>query len=215
MKKLSIVEFHSFVDLITNSSSELFVCDTKKSLNAVKEIVEKIICNYYDEIGQYIYSPDTIWTSVFNEPYIIEKDFDLSVYPNQDDVDKVTDWNYYDDQREEIGKKLKLKFPYPDSQYEKASWQERQGNPVYKEYDEKYSKAASKAYQVIWDDQNAARDRIRKYFGLSENLEYFLSYKITAHKGNIILESSSDNSVPYECWDRINNILNATNYHIG
>lgn len=34
--KVSIIETHSFVDLITNSSSEVFVCNTDKSLDFVK-----------------------------------------------------------------------------------------------------------------------------------------------------------------------------------
>ncbi len=215
MKKIAIVEFHSFVDLITNSSSELFVCDTEKSLKAVKEIIEKIISNYYDEMGQDIPNSNTIWTNIFIEPYVIKKDFDLSTYPNQDDVNKVSDWDYYDDQRIEIDRKLRLQFPYPDSQYEKTTWQEKQDNPIYKEYDEKYTKARIEAHQVIWKDRDAARDRIKKYFDLSKDNECFISYDIRVKKGNIILESADDNSIPYECWDRINTILHAVNYHLG
>jgi hypothetical protein len=43
MKTIFVINAHSFVDLITNSSSELFVCDTKKSVSAVKEILVKLI----------------------------------------------------------------------------------------------------------------------------------------------------------------------------
>ena len=39
MKNLLVIPVHSFVDLITNSSSELFVCNGNKSVEAVKEIM--------------------------------------------------------------------------------------------------------------------------------------------------------------------------------
>lgn len=39
MKKVIKIETHSFVDVITNSSTELFVCNTDKSVEMVKEIL--------------------------------------------------------------------------------------------------------------------------------------------------------------------------------
>lgn len=43
-----IIPVHSFVDVITNSSSELFVLDTNKSV----EMVENIIINYWNQIRE-------------------------------------------------------------------------------------------------------------------------------------------------------------------
>ena len=37
MKKF-IIKTHSFVDVITNSSTELFVCDTDKSVDTIKDL---------------------------------------------------------------------------------------------------------------------------------------------------------------------------------
>lgn len=123
-----VIIYHSFVDLITNSSTELFVCDTDKSLEMVKDIVEKIINNYYDELG-YDERPD-IW-------------FDP----------KLKNWNAI--------------FKLPTiAAYNNSHW---------------------------------ATD----------------SYGFNVEKGNIILESAADNSVPYSCWDRIEEVLNARRYHLG
>ena len=36
------INFHSFVDVITNSSTELFVIDTDKSLELIKEFLQDI-----------------------------------------------------------------------------------------------------------------------------------------------------------------------------
>lgn len=41
MKQKLIIKTHSFVDIITNSSTELFVCDGSKTLNEVREIIQK------------------------------------------------------------------------------------------------------------------------------------------------------------------------------
>jgi hypothetical protein len=43
MKQILVISMHSFVDIITNSSSELFVCDVKKSIAAVKEMLEEML----------------------------------------------------------------------------------------------------------------------------------------------------------------------------
>ena len=43
MKSLFVINTHSFVDLITNSSSELFVCNTNKSIESIKEILKSLL----------------------------------------------------------------------------------------------------------------------------------------------------------------------------
>jgi hypothetical protein len=43
MKTSFLICTHSFVDVITNSSSELFVCDVKKSIDAVKEMLKEML----------------------------------------------------------------------------------------------------------------------------------------------------------------------------
>ena len=43
MKQLFIIRPHSVIDVITNSSSELFVIHGRKSIDAVKEIIESLI----------------------------------------------------------------------------------------------------------------------------------------------------------------------------
>ncbi len=46
-----IIKIHSFIDVITNSSTELFVCDTDRSLEAVKGLVYEIERQYPNEYG--------------------------------------------------------------------------------------------------------------------------------------------------------------------
>lgn len=88
MKNLNIIKKHSFVDLITNSSSELFVCDTNKSLEMVKTIIEKIVINYYDVLEEKKTKED-IWENIFSPPFISGVDVDLSEYPDQEDIETI------------------------------------------------------------------------------------------------------------------------------
>jgi len=44
--EIFILNNHSFVDVITNSSSELFVCDSDKSLKIFKELLNELIKEY-------------------------------------------------------------------------------------------------------------------------------------------------------------------------
>jgi len=43
MKNLFIINLHSIVDIITNSSSELFICDTNKSKEVIEEYLREMI----------------------------------------------------------------------------------------------------------------------------------------------------------------------------
>lgn len=62
-KSLLVVSTHSFVDLITNSSSELFVCDSKKSLDAVKELLATLLKNH-DAIEKEEHSFDDVFGKI-------------------------------------------------------------------------------------------------------------------------------------------------------
>ena len=39
--KTFILNYHSFIDVITNSSSELFICSDKKIVNFIKELLKE------------------------------------------------------------------------------------------------------------------------------------------------------------------------------
>jgi len=68
MNTLVVISPHSFVDIITNSSSELFVCETKKSLDMVKEIMEDIKSENPDKDCDYV------------DPYLLETEDDVQEF---------------------------------------------------------------------------------------------------------------------------------------
>lgn len=59
------LNFHSFVDVITNSSTELFVLDTDKALESVKEILQAAIDLHNKANGTNYKFED-----IFDEPYV-------------------------------------------------------------------------------------------------------------------------------------------------
>ena len=60
-----VINVHSMVDLITNSSTELFVLDTEKSLEVVKEILQCAI-DLHNKTQGVLYG----FRDIFEEPYI-------------------------------------------------------------------------------------------------------------------------------------------------
>ena len=60
-----IIPVHSMVDLITNSSTELFVLDTEKSVNLVKEILVEAVMLHNSAHGTNV-----LFEDIFSEPYL-------------------------------------------------------------------------------------------------------------------------------------------------
>lgn len=67
-KTLLVVSTHSFVDLITNSSTELFVCDTKKTVDAIKELLAILLQNH-DSITGEKHSFESVYGTIKVSPY--------------------------------------------------------------------------------------------------------------------------------------------------
>jgi hypothetical protein len=68
-KVLFVIQVHSLVDVITNSSSELFVLDTDKSLEMVKEILEEAT-----KLDNKANSEEKSFEDVFDNPFISKTD---------------------------------------------------------------------------------------------------------------------------------------------
>jgi len=59
------INIHSMVDVITNSSTELFILDTKKSVEVVKDILQEAVSLHNSTHGTNYKFDD-----IFDEPYI-------------------------------------------------------------------------------------------------------------------------------------------------
>lgn len=114
------INIHSFVDVITNSSTELFVCNTDKSVDMVADILR-------EKLEQFNTLNDTNHTfeETFEYPYI-----------------------------------------YTQEMCDKAG-------------------------------------------------EYAWGYENQGNVGKIIIESASDNTIPYEMWDLIDRLFDTNRHHLG
>lgn len=54
MKEVFIINVHSFVDVITNSSTELFVLDSDKTLETITALVKAKEAEYPPDYGHYV-----------------------------------------------------------------------------------------------------------------------------------------------------------------
>ena len=70
MKTSFVINTHSFVDLITNSSTELYICDNKKTLECVKEILTVLLDNH-----NRMMNTSFTFDEVFKEPEISKHSF--------------------------------------------------------------------------------------------------------------------------------------------
>lgn len=94
---LFLIDTHSFVDVITNSSSELFICDSKKSVIMIKELLQKVLDLYFestDDSYPYSKSFDDIFGRIFiidreNQRGIVETLRGFDAYHNQKLIGKV------------------------------------------------------------------------------------------------------------------------------
>lgn len=61
------IQPHSTVDIITNSSSEIFVCNTNRSVEVIKTMLRELVSMYNSH-----HQTDYRYEDVFDDPYVVE-----------------------------------------------------------------------------------------------------------------------------------------------
>lgn len=171
MKHLTIISTSSFVDLITNSSSELFVCDGRKSIDMVKEIITKLLLAH-DTIEGTNYAPRA-FANVFHEPELTKWMWDPYAVPREltDEYEKYTEvkvhypFGGYTSKNNDLYTQLENKFYDWCEQNTRA---ERLKYP-YTTHPEEYDRIERK--------ESAARSRIFKKYGIAKMKAYAALYK--------------------------------------
>lgn len=267
MQKI-IINIHSLIDFISNSSSELFICSINKTLETIKDILT-------DLAKKRDIPHDVLFGTMIKEPSICQYDFDLDLYPNRAEYRQFTSFNWDNKSQleQETGEKWQEweannKIDYPKSPY-------KYGTDDYKKYQDEwyktvylkflnskkyktYQEKKNKAYREIHADLDKKRNEIQEemlkwFFELNkipytpitcpENLyslkdpvwekwqeednnniqfnnarnefEQAASYDYKLKKGNILIESQGDNTIPWKLMDDINAVLGGQRIHIG
>lgn len=269
MNSLLSISSHSFVDLITNSSSELFVCDGRKTVEAVKEILQTLL-----ETHDRISGESNTFENVFGQIEIADYTFQW--------------WDVPEDVRENYKQyhsyALFERYPYgmgissQDSEEKKTLqekdreigqrigiWEEDLYDKSLKEYNRRWKKYR-KEVDKLWTDygsrslisefdlfyeflrQNgvsnnqingvkkvcraAVKEHIENNYGehrrwsmslkmtkkmteLFEKFQFISAWGITCKKGDILVKSNGDNSIPWALMDSISSYLSAKRYHLG
>lgn len=229
-RKISIIRTHSFVDVITNSSTELFICDTKKELEAIKEILQKII-DGYNMMNDSSYSMD-----MFDEPYVFfvdeyrkwrkedkknenecRKNNDFSKRDCDNKFNTLKGW-FNDDENKEDLKNLRIEY-IENGDNSGGCWGSDK-NPFYVRLKEAVNKNGKYNYKEQRNEVEKIYKEIQKNKDKPNWWEEPWKYNynnalVKELDGCVILCGSGDNSVPYDIWNVINSKLNARNYHLG
>lgn len=259
---IAIIRIHSFVDLITNSSSELFILDTKQAVDVVKLTIA-MLADHYNECvelsdREHYSSPVStagLFTDVFSEPTTAEFSFDLSDYPDQKEFRSMQagdhSWNNEGVHpiKAEANHLMEVWVrdnPQPDYEKNKGAYDDwhklkwAEAGRVYVKWAEFVRRHYLNLYTWVAQQNGVdlvplgelkvrAGEYVRPYYGKDEydkvgdtpanrfieEVNEALSWDYSFKKGDIFLQSASDNTVPYEFWPMIENTFNTQRMHLG
>lgn len=259
--QMLIVSPHSIIDLITNSSSELFVSNTQKTVEAVKEIIVELckIHNQREKLSEHpnLIDLDKIFITYFKEPEISEYDFSPYLGFNRDE-------HFDNDREKEMMEEWERKNPF------KTKWlnhdtatkkQKKIFNDKRKKYEKKRDDIEKKIFswydkynrpqvlnylndicsrngftikdlgkiKINWNSYRsnpyldfpdiigceAKKNLPKNLVKFVKDFEYNYSWGIQAGKGNILIRSQEDNSIPYGMFEDLRNIFHAQRHHLG
>ena len=272
--QMFVVHLHSFVDLITNSSSELFVCDNAKSVDAVRGIIAKLLAqhapgyNYSEVFGDVRASEFTFqWTQVpadIRADYVKHDEYSHYEHISSDGVVSSRYGHVHEDYQEIEKQTRAIERTVPESLYktDRAKYDEMWA-VVRKQCDElwtEYVAQCLKANYRLFDDflrQSGAPESLRDKVKLeaihaveehrtnkrgrygrrvghrnieegvtpSEEEAYleraidafslWTGYGINVNRGDVLIDSRGDNSIPWDVQEEIVKILGAERYHLG
>lgn len=261
-KNLFIVSTHSFVDLITNSSTELYVCDGKKTIDAINDLLRKLLI-HHDEVSGETHK----FGDVFRQPLEISNyTFQMHNFPEQlrEDYYKYHERRYsryYFQDDDQDPEKMELENKEHDI---RKKYYELKENKSEEECEDLFKKELDEI-DKLWTDYGArtlkselhlfinflgvnefsqeeitlakqhCENEIKDHIGRNEgqygrlrnqfnsekvqdafdNFYLFESWGIDIKKGDILIYSAEDNSIPYEIMESINRYLGARSYHLG
>jgi len=208
-KGIYIINSHSIVDLITNSSTEIFVCKTQKTLDVVNEILKsnKELTGYEEP---WIFNLDE-----FREWRKKEKkrQNEWNENSNAEEVDWDNKFSNIKGYFYDIEDKDDLIYLRKDYIKNKYSIKIQTGLLKYKERD-KWIKGYQKIIQNIYDEIKESKENSEWW---NNPLKYYLynNTPISELNGKIIIIGEGSNSIPFNQFEWIEDTFNAKSYHLG
>ena len=198
MNTLLILPVHSFVDLITNSSSELFVCETKQKIAAFKKTITKLAelhnaANALRTSDTDYYCGDLdiegLFRGHFRNPRIQPYTFRLDLYPKCAEWRSICDWRH--DNVHPVKAKAEAKMD---------AW--RKANPTPKYNWSSEDTPEKRAYTDHQKKENAARTKIfAKWNALQDATETELYRWVFAQNG-LDWDAGKQSTDHWRRWER-------------
>lgn len=192
-----IIPIQSVSDVITNSSSELFVLNTKLPLDIIKEVLSAISCGFQDpiictpELLEQDSDPDEVTYSRVLKDWFIDYNNINSVYSYKINQIIYSSDIYGNYRHSKLRSRLiqSVKSKYPNYEY----------------------------YEILWNPEifDQACKYIDKYEKTHKKIKITIAKDVRKLYGKILVLSDSDNTIPYESFGLIQSILNGKNYHLG
>ena len=236
MNTLFVIPIHSFNDVITNSSSELFVCNTDKTLQTIDEIVS----NMTDGMKAAIRFDLNDFLST-RKLALERQNLEWSLTNSEEDKKKLEEWD-----KLHWNKELEEKWCYYGYYLEIDGWFTVKSDPddlsttrlhhiyfyqyEYKDIMDRYKQWVNTHTDIYCnpDDPEYCMielefDQIKKANSdflntLSkeelEKIDYNEAY-VEDLDGKILLLTKYDNSVHPDLFDQFNKLFNAKHYHLG
>ena len=213
MKNLAVIPIQSFSDIITNSSSELFVLNTNNTIQKIKEILSSITSGYLDPI-------------IFNlEKYNKWKE-DNSFVSNLESTyfDTIEGWfTDLDDENSLFDYRLQAFRNIMEYNSLEVCYFKESNIPFYTEFMKFAKTIGLKSINSFSIYRENKEEKCKEFFNQFEKsgntLPSWWNPKeedtIQGLNGKVLLLSCDENSIPYESFDFINEILNGYNLHLG
>lgn len=213
MKNLAIIPIQSFSDIITNSSSELFVLNTNNTIQKVEEILSSITSGYLDPI-------------IFDlEKYNKWKEDDSFVSNLENTYfDTVKDWlTDLDDEDSLFEYRLRAFCNIMEYNSLEVCYFKESNIPFYTEFMKFAKTIGLKSINSFSIYRENKEEKCKEFFNQFEKsgntLPSWWNPKeedtVQGLNGKVLLLSCDENSIPYESFDFINEILNGYNLHLG
>lgn len=210
---LSVIPIQSFSDIITNSSSELFVLNTNNTIQKVKEILSSITSGYIDPI-------------IFNlENYNKWKEDDSFVSNLENTYfDTVKDWlTDLDDEDSLFEYRLQAFRNIMEYNSLEVCYFKENNIPFYTEFMKFAKTIGLKSINSFSIYRENKEEKCKEFFNRFEKSGNILPSwwnpkeedTIQGLNGKVLLLSRDENSIPFESFDFINEILNGYNLHLG
>ena len=208
-----VVEIQSFSDIITNSSSELFVLNTNNTIQKVKEILNSITSGYQDPI-------------IFNlESYNKWKEDNSSVSNLESTYfNTVEDWLIDLDSEDSLFEyRLQAFRNIMEYNSLEVCYFKESNIPFYTEFMKFAKTIGLKSINSFSIYRENKEEKCKEFFNQFEKsgntLPSWWNPKeedtVQGLNGKVLLCSCDENSIPYESFDFINEILNGYNLHLG